>query len=61
MRIFVSAAAAAAIFFLCYLLGAFVAVSFDITDWADIGRFMVAVIGGFAAAITFAWVMEDLK
>ena len=61
MRIIKSFAASALIFFLCYLLGAFVAVSFDITKWADIGRFMVAIFGGFASAITFAFVFEDLK
>lgn len=61
MRIIKSFAASALIFFLCYLLGAFVAVSFDITKWADIGRFMVATIGGIVSAITFVFVFEDLK
>ena len=61
MRIIKSLAASAAIFFLFYLLGSFVAVSFDITKWADIGRFVVAIFGGVASAIGFAFVFEDLK
>ena len=61
MRIIKSFAASALIFFLCYLLGSFVAVSFDITKWADVGRFMVAIIGGIVSAITFVFVFQELK
>ena len=57
MRVFTAFAAAVAIFFIFYLLGAFVAVSFDISEWAEVGRFIVAVVGGIISAFTFTVVI----
>lgn len=61
MKIIKAAAAAASIFLFSYLLGSFVAVSFDITEWVSIGRFSVALIGGFASVMVFAFVMETAE
>ena len=61
MKITKATTAGMAVFFVSYLLGSFVAVSFDITEWVSIGRFAVALIGGFASVMVFAFVMETAE
>ena len=41
----------ATICFLCYLMGAFVEVSFDITQWQPVTRVIVGVLGPLMAAL----------
>jgi len=52
-RIFISLCFSLFAFFVVYLLGAFVATSFDVTEWNAIGRFAVALFGGFASLLFF--------
>ena len=44
-------------FFVLYLMGSFIAVSFDIAKWEGVGRFLVASGGCFfgAMAAQIAW------
>lgn len=58
MKLFKAFAAGLAIFFIAYLLGAFVATSFDITQWDGLGRGMVAVFGGFFSIASFGYFMD---
>jgi biotin transporter BioY len=50
-------------FFVVYLLGAFVETSFNISSWANITRFMVALIGGVSilALATFPYEFKKKK
>ena len=48
-------------FFVIYLLGAFVAISFDISEWEPIGRFAVALLGFFSAMYAFTFTVEILN
>lgn len=41
-----------------YLIGAFIGMSFNIAEWADIGRAMIGVFGGFAGLVAFGITME---
>lgn len=47
-------AAALAGFLAIYLLGVFYSVSFDISTWEDPVRFGIALLGGCAAAFSYA-------
>ncbi len=43
------------IMFIFYLLGSFIALSMDITEWALFGRFMYAIIGSTIAIVVSAF------
>lgn len=59
MKLFKAFAAGLATFFIAYLLGAFVAISFDITQWDGAVRGMVAVLGGGFSFLAAVWTRED--
>lgn len=53
MKIAKSAALALLAFLVAYLMGAFYAISFDITMWTDRTCQLVAVFGGMASVFAF--------
>ena len=57
--LFISLCSGLFVFFVLYLLGAFVAISFDISEWEPIGRFAVASFGFFCALYVFTAVIND--
>lgn len=59
MKLFKAFAVGLATFLIAYLLGAFVAISFDITQWDGTVRGMVAVLGGGFSLLAAVWTLED--
>lgn len=39
-------------FFICYLIGAFYNVSFDLSIWTELSRLLISILGGLLSIIS---------